>query len=379
MIIFTHKIKNNNQLKSIQNSQGTTLIEALMAAGLLGIMLAVITATITHFTDQQKVIAIHSLLSGIKSNINFALNSGLAWENTVSSPENSSLQTCLDRVPFSPPPPNVCAGITGGHWDTSSSDPAFRDAYILQFRSIEEVSGSPGVYKPLPHLVNVNVNGGGSNGLTVNGKECNNFDPVNGNDTCPIQVRLSWKYVCTSCQYPSARIYVRFMYKPQSDLLPINVVDYNTEVEKNNPAQNGGLQGDLSIHKVAADGYSSNVVGTTYHSSRVVSQSVYINPGLLIISGSFESSFAFSMTYFYQTGYITIVNSSGTVLPCAQESSAAALTPRLKSSFSCTQPIVTAGNYTINLTHDAYVSNPGSPVSPVLEKSFLDFFATNNK
>lgn len=362
------------------NSKGTSLLEVIIAAGLLGIMLTVITTTINHFTDQQKVIAIHSLLSGVKANINFALNSSFAWENTVSSPENAHLASCLNRPAFSPPPPSTCAGAAGGHWDPSSSDSAYRDAYILQLRGIEGIAGSPGVYKPIAHTVNVAVNGGGSKGLTVNGQECNNFNPVSGNDACPIQVRLSWQYICASCQYPSIRVYIRFFYKPQSELLPVNVGSYDSQVEKNSPAQDGGLQGSLSIRKVASDGYNTSVSGTTYSSSRLISQNVYLNPGLLIIAGNIESSFSFSMDYFVHFGQISIINSSGVTWECARESSNG--TPagkRLRNSFSCTQPIVTADNYTIQLLHTSHAKNPVSSVSPVLDKTFMDFFVTNNK
>lgn len=174
-------------------NQGFTLVEILVATGLIGIVLIGIMSLTTISQKQQAQSNITFQAGAIRGNLVAHLQNPAAWQKTVADTTNTSLD-CLRNG-------TDCTGITG----------AFR---------VRDAANSI-VYDPLV----------ATHGFTANGAPCSTF-AAGGNDACPLRMELSWSPICSgTCVSPQVKVTGTMQYKPstQARTIAFNSANYSFE------------------------------------------------------------------------------------------------------------------------------------------------------
>lgn len=193
-------------LKKKNNNKGFSLIQTLVVIGIISVLWTVVIELLNQVQKSQYEILMKSTVLSVKNSLLANLSSSSAWQKTVSL--QPSLKCTNNVSPY-------CDGA-----------PASKDIVVYDSAgSVIFDSTSP------------------SNGFTVNGVKCSTFDPVNGNDSCPIGVKVRWRALCDNslCQSQQDLLSLQFEYKPQNSFrnVAFNSYNYNQiETPRNSMAGN---------------------------------------------------------------------------------------------------------------------------------------------
>jgi prepilin-type N-terminal cleavage/methylation domain-containing protein len=196
------------ELKS--SSAGFSLIEVLVAMGIVGVLLAALMSAGTISLKQQKQSNITFQADVERRGIMKLINDPTAWGNTLLDANNSS--SCGTSSSTCNPlncllTPANCYSGQGGN------------IYVLRDAS---AGGGAIAYDWL-----------GSDGLTMQGTHCTTFaaPPNAGHDECPLQFQITWKAICsqpngTACGSAKVlpQISIRPIFNPNS---AANTVAFN--------------------------------------------------------------------------------------------------------------------------------------------------------
>jgi type II secretory pathway pseudopilin PulG len=180
-------------IRQIKNEKGMSLIEVLVAAGLMIIVASGLVGIVTSMNKEQNNQTRISALRELKTRFQFLLSDQNSWNQTLASnaTAGNALAVCIKNK-------TTCssAGI---------SDLVIRDANNAVF------------FDPPPF--GTAVPAAGSNGFTDKGAPCTAFNGTTGNDLCPITYKVVWEPICPlsgACINPLIRVTVRTMYKPSA-------------------------------------------------------------------------------------------------------------------------------------------------------------------
>lgn len=133
----------------------------------------------------------------VRRNFVTYIQHGYAWVYTINDPSNTSM-ACL---------------VTGANCPLGANAFQLRDpANQVVFNSLNPAEG-----------------------FTRDGQLCNSFDPVNGNNFCPIRVDLTWAPICAPgvlCVNPLVKVEGKMSYKPATadQTVAFNPANYSFEV-----------------------------------------------------------------------------------------------------------------------------------------------------
>lgn len=191
--VFVKRVSKLSSLKFIKsNNKGMSLVEVLVAAGLMALVAAGLVGTITAMNREQNNQVRLATFRELKSRIQFLITDQNSWNMTL---KNNSSMDCLVQHTGSAP-------CTSG----SATDLVLYDSSGAAF------------FTPPTHST---IPGAGSNGFTDKGVPCTGF---NGNagaglDSCPISYKMIWEPICnstSSCKNPLVRVTARMLYNPSS-------------------------------------------------------------------------------------------------------------------------------------------------------------------
>lgn len=229
-------------LKIIQNRKGMSLIEVLVAAGLMAIVAMGMGGVITSMNKEQNNQVRLATLRELKTRIQSLITDQNSWNKTMQMNNGATnpMKCLLDH-----------SACTPGTYDLLLYDPA----------------GNAFINPPPPYAA---VPPAGSQGFTDKGAVCSNF---NGNanagvDSCPISYKIVWEPVCPvtgACINPLVRVNARLLFNP-SDSAQIPSVSLASGSMVNNDSSLGKY--DVVIKRSAttinkAFSYAIKVINAT--------------------------------------------------------------------------------------------------------------------
>lgn len=184
--------------------RGLSLVEVIIASGVLGLLGMAIATLFLNTLKLQQNFELKSSLTSLQSSIRSTIQDEASWLKTVQNPGGAAGDSlsCLRDLPY----------------DCSSQ---FADAAKpFQLQKLLSASG----------LTIVDGSSAG-NGFTAKGERCDSYDEVDGNDACPIRVKVTWEPL-TSSTLPTVAVQAKFEYKPKTFGLALNIAKYNFTEKK---------------------------------------------------------------------------------------------------------------------------------------------------
>lgn len=184
----------------VRNKKGFSILEVLIAAGLLSIISLGIITMLENMTLDQKRVQVLTTLRDLKSKIEFAIKDQNSWVNTV---QDGALND----------PANPGAGGWACLRNTAACTVAFAAPGNPPKLILKDAANNT-----LYNLLSWTDTTG--NGFTETGLPCTGFDSGagTGNDSCPISYRLVYIFKCAgaaaSCVDPQIRVTARMVYNP---------------------------------------------------------------------------------------------------------------------------------------------------------------------
>lgn len=176
----------------LNNRKGMSLIEVLIAAGLMVIVASGMVGVVTSMNKEQNNQTRISTLRELKTRFQFLITDQNSWNQTLAqnATAGNALAVCLrDKTTCS------AAGITN--------------------LTLYDSAGTA-VFVPPPF--NTTPAAAGSNGYTDKGTPCAAFNGTTGVDACPISYKVVWEPVCTgTCKNPLVKVTVRMMFKASNN------------------------------------------------------------------------------------------------------------------------------------------------------------------
>lgn len=145
----------------------------------------ILTATMALFSPTPKSkysFNVHNSLKVIKQNLFLHMDDPTGWGHTLARSENDPEIICIRNG-------TDCSGY---------------DGLKSPIRQIQDVGDDP-------YLEGL---GAATKGISLDGKQCDTYDPVNGNPACPIKITITWTPKCTGapCINPPYLVEVNFSY-----------------------------------------------------------------------------------------------------------------------------------------------------------------------
>jgi len=175
-----------------QAMRGFSLIQVIVAAGILGILALFASKIVTQVTKSNLVGITVSSAEFFKKEIITIIEDDEAFQLTVAAAKNAGTLSCL-------------IDLTDNQLCTDNSGPNSQ-GFLIQLldRQKNVVFDSTDL----------------SAGLRIGGSLCNTFNATNGNDSCPLRLEIRVKLVCpvgeTTCNSPQVQIIAKFVYKPKT-------------------------------------------------------------------------------------------------------------------------------------------------------------------
>lgn len=181
-----------NKKCTLNNRKGMSLIEVMIAAGLLALISLGVGTMLQNVSKEQKQNNLLVTLRELKIKFSNVIQDRKAWNYTMLASTNG--MTCLTANP-----PIACTAVTSS---TPNNLGQVMDSTNTIFYS--------GVNWATPT---------GGNGFTETGANCTGFVATagGGNNACPIGFKMAWEPVCPatgSCINPSVRVTIRAIYNP---------------------------------------------------------------------------------------------------------------------------------------------------------------------
>lgn len=168
------------------NDSGSTFIFMILISSITALGAMLLLNPLPLAQTQLRTELIEPSIQLVQANVQLLLANTQAWTHTIKDANNTTLQ-CLD-----PDLPSSNCDPAGGPFLIQLRDPA-NQIYI----------------------------GTGTQGFSLGGSSCNNFDSVNGSDTCPFQIQVRWLPVCANgaaCTNPQIQISSDLVFKPGPSL-----------------------------------------------------------------------------------------------------------------------------------------------------------------
>lgn len=173
--------------KRILNKKGMSLVEVLVAAGLMAIVALGMGGVITSMNKEQNNQTRLATMRELKTRFQNIITDQNAWNKTIqmNGGAGQPMQCLLEHTSCTP----------GSAFDLTLYEPSGTAFFI------------PPPYATSPVAA-------GSRGFTDKGVPCNTFDGA-GNDACPISYKVIWEPLCTApCRNPLVRVTARLLYSP---------------------------------------------------------------------------------------------------------------------------------------------------------------------
>lgn len=179
-------------LRKNTNSKGFSLIQTLVIIGVISVLWTVVIELLNQVQKSQYEVLMKSTVLSVRNSLLANISSSGAWQKTV------SLQPSLK-----------CANNTDPYCNGA---PASKDIII---------------YDAAGGVIFDSTNA--SNGFTVNGVKCSTYDGVNGNDSCPIGVKVQWRALCNNsfCESQQDLVSLQFDYRPKTTFRNVAFNSYN--------------------------------------------------------------------------------------------------------------------------------------------------------
>lgn len=178
----------------IYNERGSTLIQVLVATGMMAVIASNTATILKNQSDMQTEIRLKSEILEIRQVLLSGISNDSSWTSTVSQ---NLFMKCL------------------------TPSQAYCQANGTQTKNFK-------LYDAGGKLIYDSVTP--TSGFTLSGATCNTYS-ANGNDQCPIRADINWKAVCTTAPCGSVQdiISIGFTYSPSSHSkkMPLNVGNYN--------------------------------------------------------------------------------------------------------------------------------------------------------
>lgn len=190
---------------SILRSQGFSLLEVMIALGVLGVVSLIVIGINNLALKGSTGANIYHQADQFRKNIISVINNEDAWKATVNynSPANNRFE-CLRT-----PPVGNCAAFTDD--PLQSPTPWFRLGVAKRPFTVLDQAGKV-VYDPTSPTA----------GFDTNGRLCQTFNPNPSDNNCPFRLELSWQVTCPSSPAPctgediTVRIRGVIYYRPRA-------------------------------------------------------------------------------------------------------------------------------------------------------------------
>lgn len=194
------------QFEILKSDRGYTITSVLVVSGLATIVFIMAAQIISNSVQHLNRMKTLTAVSNIRSNLVGVMQNESAWFLTITDVDNSANASgfieCLQENPNS--------------LDCNNKGGPLR------------IIGAGGT----PYLDPVNS---ATAGFTLDGQPCDQFDPNNGNNACPIRVEIDWQTVCdplSVCTSPGIAVNVVFQIRKEdgSRVVAFNAENYNFTV-----------------------------------------------------------------------------------------------------------------------------------------------------
>lgn len=234
--IYIVHVNENQSPRSIKNHSGFSLIEVIIAFGLMGFLALVMSSLFSDMYKAQKQTNVVNTIEQMRLNIIKLTNDGGPWRKTIEQSDNATVFDCL----ITQTPCDDSGATTMSSGDSTSN--AVLDA--APFISLPRLQNGSGTTAADTYINNTS----GTRGFTDRGEPCNTFnpDPAVGNDACPIRWSIRFAYECpggtgSTCMNPITRVLGILYYHPTPNnpmKSVINPIKYRVDVKR-------GAQGDV--------------------------------------------------------------------------------------------------------------------------------------
>lgn len=201
------------RLTTLKNKAGMSIIEVLIALGMVGILSAVIATVLQSMQRAQNQTNVINTIEGMRLNISKLIADGNAWRHTVSDPINSGTAADpLNCVQHNIDCTNSGVPTSLARVDDTSITNAMIDAapQFAILRKLNYSDADPAVHNA---LISTEL---ADSGFTDKGAPCTGWNAA-GNDVCPIRWVLKTALECQgtpTCRNPTVRVIAQLFYRP---------------------------------------------------------------------------------------------------------------------------------------------------------------------
>lgn len=229
-------------LNILKNRMGMSIVEVLVALGMVGILASVMASIFDQMQKSQAQVNITNTIETMRLNIQKLAADGTAWRQTVALLANPSLNCVRTNA--------ICAdsGAQAILSNDNVGNATLDAAPFLDLPHLEQAAG--GSY--------IDTQTSATSGYTDKGTPCNTWSAA-GNDACPIRWKIKMAFECqapaVTCLNPTIRI-VGILYYRRAGLngrVVINENRYRVDLRR-------GAQGDTRAERFQTSymGFSGN-------------------------------------------------------------------------------------------------------------------------
>lgn len=240
------KSQNLGSIQRLGNSSGFSLVEVMVAVGIMAVLIAAMTTLIEFMEKSKSQNTLTQNMTLMQSKIQSLILNDNAWDESIGS--------LTDADPLNlAVPPLVCIPNGTGCIHTVKPVPATNppdNAYYLgapfvRMHVLAEPNGNRYLDTSLP-----------GNGFTADGTPCTTFNPGAGlgTDDCPVRWQLRLAMICPNavptCINPTVEVVAVLRYNPSpnnSRFKPINVLKYRVQVTRGSRGKNRSEQFEASF------------------------------------------------------------------------------------------------------------------------------------
>jgi hypothetical protein len=208
----------------LKDQRGQSLIQVVIAVGIMGILMMSMTSFFEILNKQQNKNNLAFQAGMLRNNLVAALNNSVGWKNTTTQSANNFangvMLDCLNNG--KPCTTDQSTDLSAGGTPVGYSGGAPTDEGVL----IRQVLDSTGTVI----LDSTNPN----SGYTPQGTSCSTFNAAtgSGDDSCPLRFEVHWWAKCNSvantCVNAQAELQIVVIYNPRKQVQAFNPANYGT-------------------------------------------------------------------------------------------------------------------------------------------------------
>jgi hypothetical protein len=206
------------------NQRGQSLVQIMIAVGIMGILMLGMTSLFEIFHKQQNQSNLVFQAGMLRNNLVAALNNPVGWKNTTSQSANNFtsgvMLDCLNNG--KPCTTDQTTDLAGGGTPVGYSGGAPTDNGVL-IRQVLDSSGAVILDSTNPNT-----------GYTPQGASCSTFNAAtgSGDDLCPLRFEVHWWANCNSvvntCVNAQPELKIFVIYNPRKQVHAFNPANYGT-------------------------------------------------------------------------------------------------------------------------------------------------------